>query len=431
MLILQWLDQPEPEPPDPTAPAPPPALWQTLEVGAIPLRRPVLIRLVPARGAVVPRLRRLLDQLRHLLATMACGPLAQPCLEPLRPPLDAANLLEVVLADGQTAVALQPRWEQTLARAERGWVLPILPAAPASAWKSLPPILQQRNIAFWHGEEMEELALTLLARAGVTDLDRRVFISYRRLDTAPMAQQLFDALSRRNISVFLDTVSVEPGVDFQSRLFEQLADKSMVVVLQSPQFSQSAWARKEVEYAIANALSLLIVRLPGLADGDLLPGIGAGDQLDLQDADLRANPSGEPVALNDPALKRLVETILRLHDLQLVARLGSMRRRTLEALERHGQQPGLSGLDAAIHLGSPPRWSLVPTSRPPGIAELHAASRCADPGHGPQRIVVGHAGCLPVERRQQMDWAIEGRNVQYCDVTMLDTLITTLRLDQP
>ena len=44
-----------------------------------------------------------------------------------------------------------------------------------------------------------------------------------------------------------------------------------------------------------------------------------------------------------------------------------------------------------------------------------------------QRIVVGHTGSLPANRRHQIDWAIQGRNVSYCDVTMLDALCETIR----
>ena len=52
----------------------------------------------------------------------------------------------------------------------------------------------------------------ILARAGVTSVDRRVFISYRRVETEPIAGQLFESLTRLNFGVFLDTVSVDPGV---------------------------------------------------------------------------------------------------------------------------------------------------------------------------------------------------------------------------
>jgi hypothetical protein len=389
MLSLQWLEQPEADP-GPFAGDPTP--WQTLQVGRIPLRRPALIRLVAAQATMLPRFQRLLAELRQLLTQMADEPLAPPWSGPLLPAALGANLLEVVLADGHTPVSPQPRWQQALAGGGRAWVLPLLPAEPRTAYETLPSELQRSNIAFWHGEAMAELALTLLARAGVSDLDRRLFISYRRSETQALANQLFAALTARNVSVFLDTVSVEPGVDFQTRLFEQLADQSMLLALQSASFSHSTWTRQEVEFAVANGLPLL---------------------------------SAE-------ALERFMAAILRVHDLELVGQLGQMRQRTLEALRRHGISGRLAQAGVAIHGGgSPPRWSLVPCARPPGIAELYAASSFAEPGHGRQRVVVGRAGSLPLERRQQMDWAIDGRNVQYCDITMLDALIAQLEGPQP
>ena len=427
MLTLQWLDHPETLEPDQAQ------RWHTLQVRGIPLQRPVLIRFSLAQASMLERQRSLLRGLSRLLVRMASvRQLPAPKLARLQAPDAATQLLEVVLADGHTPVAMQPRWQRLLCAGERSWILPLLPARPLTAWQTLPEPLQKLNIAFWNGRELEDLALTVLARAGVSDLDRRVFISYRRADTEPMAQQLFDALSRRNVSVFLDTVSVEPAVDFQARLFEQLADHSMVVVLHSPTFSQSTWARQEVEYALAHRLSLLIVRLPGLAAGDVLQVSRRGDQLDLQVDDLRAPARARPAALKAAGLTRLVTTILQVHDVELIRRLEGIRRRSLMALRRHGLsvQPGLAG--AAIHVqGAATGFSLLPTVRPPDVGDLHAASTGDPASHAPLRIVVGHAANLPAERRALMDWAVDGRNVQYCDVAMLDTLLRQINGSTP
>lgn len=427
MVTLQWLEQPEPLEPDPTQ------RWHTLQVRGVPLQRPVLIRLSLAQASMLERQRSLLQGLLQLLARMAsASQLPAPKLARLQAPDGATQLLEVVLADGHTPVDMQPRWRSLLSAGERGWILPLLPARPLTAWQTLPEPLQKLNIAFWRGKELNDLALTVLARAGVSDLDRRVFISYRRADTEPMAQQLFDALSRRNVSVFLDTVSVEPAVDFQARLFEQLADHSMVVVLHSPTFSQSTWARQEVEYALAHRLSLLIVRMPGLAADDVLRVSRRGDQLDLQADDLRASARGRPAALKVSGLNRLVTTILRVHDVELIRRLKGIRRRSHRAVRRHGftVQPGRAG--AAIHVqGAASDFSLLPTVRPPDVVDLHSASIRDSASHAPLRIVVGHAANLPAERRALMDWAVDGRNVQYCDVAMLDTLLSQINGSTP
>ena len=50
------------------------------------------------------------------------------------------------------------------------------------------------------------------------------FVSY--------ADQLFDALTHARFDVFFDRFRVDPGVDFQRRLTEELAHKSMVLLLE-------------------------------------------------------------------------------------------------------------------------------------------------------------------------------------------------------
>jgi hypothetical protein len=242
-----------------------------------------------------------------------------------------------------------------------------------------------------------------------------------------MADQLFDALSRLNYSVYLDTVSTHPGLDFQNQLFEHLADKSMVVVLQSASFQESRWAMAEVEFALRHGLSLMILRLPDAKDS--LSGCRAGDQLMLERGDLDPT-QGPPFALTPNALDRVLDRINQVHDMELVARRVDMRQRTLVALQRQGLFPLPHSGDVCLHIADAlgqARFSLVPADRPPGFCELYEASTRTTDRHGDQRVVVGNTGSLPAGRRRQMDWAIQGRNVRYCDVTMLDGLCQTIR----
>jgi hypothetical protein len=62
----------------------------------------------------------------------------------------------------------------------------------------------------------------------------RLFLSYRRVDTAGRAGRLFDGLTQRlgSGSVFQDVASVSPGVDFEQALITSLAatDASIVVI---------------------------------------------------------------------------------------------------------------------------------------------------------------------------------------------------------
>jgi hypothetical protein len=417
MLILQWQDQPGAE------------TWQTLRTASPLAHRPVVIHLGLASASVSAAMARLVADILKLLERMGSPAAAQPQPEPLdNGPADAFRL-EAIVGDGITPVPPEPRLVEAAASClDRVWALPLLPAEPPhAASRTLPEELRGQHTVFWQGEAMEALALTVLARAGLTSLDRRVFISYRRIDAEPMAGQLFAALSRMNYSVFLDTVRIQPGLDFQNQLFEHLADKSMLVILQSARLQESSWAMAEVEFARRHDLSRLILRFPDAHEA--LPGIGAGDQLLLQAEELEP-AAGPPFALTPAALQRVVEGINEAHDRELVARRVRIRQRTLEALQQQGLYPVPHTGDACLHLADAqgrPRYSLVPVDRPPGFAELHDASTRSSELHGDQRVVVGHATSLPSSRRRQLDWAIEGRNVRYWDVSVLDQLCQTIR----
>ncbi|MFM9110335.1 MAG: hypothetical protein ACKOPN_07050, partial [Prochlorococcaceae cyanobacterium] len=106
MLTLQWLEQPEPQQPDPAQ------RWSTLRLSAVPLSRPVLIRLTPAQATMQARQRSLVEGLLRLLARMASvARLPSPRLEPLIEPGPGDQLLEVVLGDGRSPVPSQQRWQ--------------------------------------------------------------------------------------------------------------------------------------------------------------------------------------------------------------------------------------------------------------------------------------------------------------------------------
>jgi hypothetical protein len=417
MLILQWQDQPGAE------------KWQTVQTASPLAHRPVVIHLGLASANLASAMGRLVAEILKLLERMGAPAAAQPEPEPLdNGPADAFRL-EAIVGDGVSPVPPEPRLiEAAASLLGTVWALPMLPDEPADAsTTTLPVELSRQHTAFWHGQAIETLALTVLARAGVSSLDRQVFISYRRIDSEPMAGQLFDALSRRNYGVYLDTVSTHPGLDFQSQLFEHLADKSMVVVLHSARFQESRWTMAEVEFALRHDLSLLILLFREAKEP--LPGTRAGDQLLLRSEDL-VSTSGPPFALTPAAVQRVVERINLVHDSELVARRFLMRQRTLEALERQGLTPVPHTTDACLHIADAqgrPCYSLVPADRPPGIAELHDASTRTSDLLGDERVVVGHTGSLPPSRRRQLDWAIKDRNVSYSDVTLLDRLCQEIR----
>lgn len=341
-------------------------------------------------------------------------------------------VLEMIVSDGTASVPLGERARAALHSQEWAWVLPAMPLAGSP--ESLAAPLRAQNIAFWENS-LDELYLTVLARAGVTALDRRIFISYRRVETEPMAGQLFDALSRRNFSVFLDTVSVQPGVDFQASLFEQLADKSMVVLLHSATFSNSRWTMAEADYVKARDLSLLVLRLPDVKTGDPLEQhYRAGDLVELRWEDLDSQqPRTPPYRLKDAALARFLDTILAVHDAEVIERLVRMRQRTIGAFERHGIKYSSAPFGASFYAESncPPgpgcrrkTYNVIPSPRPPGLPQLCDASTY---GTGDRRVVVGHVAAFGKEKLRQLGWAVGGRNVCFRDIELIDEVAAEIK----
>ena len=70
---------------------------------------------------------------------------------------------------------------------------------------------------------MTELSAALLECVGLLRRQRRVFISYRRIESRRAALQLHDMLTGRGFDVFLDTHDIRPGDPFQDVLWHRLA----------------------------------------------------------------------------------------------------------------------------------------------------------------------------------------------------------------
>jgi hypothetical protein len=88
---------------------------------------------------------------------------------------------------------------------------------------------------------------------------RQAFISYKRSESAGVASQLFHELSDRGYRVFLDTASVEAGVNFQNALWSRMADVDLLILLDTPNALKSEWVHKELNRA--HDLGMAVVQL--------------------------------------------------------------------------------------------------------------------------------------------------------------------------
>ena len=143
--------------------------------------------------------------------------------------------------------------------------VPIIPIAmndeePTVAEK-LPESLSQHNAAFWQDDGVS-VAISLLRTLGLVESERKIFISYRRSETSNLADQLHTALVQRGFNVFLDRFSLYPGDHLPHRIEENLADKALVLLLESNGLQQSEWVLREIDYAVHNHIGILALNLP-------------------------------------------------------------------------------------------------------------------------------------------------------------------------
>lgn len=132
--------------------------------------------------------------------------------------------------------------------------------------------------------------------------DRRLFISYKRDDSRRIALQLYEALDARGFDVFLDTHGVPPGADFQAVLWHRLADSDVVVLLDTPNFFESRWAREELTRANATSIQVLHLLWPGRSPP---PEAALSSFLPLEDKDFRDSDFGGDGVLLDSVVKRI------------------------------------------------------------------------------------------------------------------------------
>ena len=225
----------------------------------------------------------------------------------------------------------------------------IQPAIPpvASAWSSrgpkfvdlpvlvgstsvlaLPSSLAGLNALRWTPGDLTG-PLDVLRTAGITAERRRVFISYVRADCDRLAEQVFDGLSKRGFDVFVDRFRLEPGIDFQVRLNEELGRMGTVLVLESKGVRRSTWVQYEVNFARKHGLAILALNLPG---GHKVPGVSALDRLPITTTAFKK--SG--VELKRPALADVVTKIESAHARTERTRAAYMRDNVSRTLARQG-----------------------------------------------------------------------------------------------
>jgi hypothetical protein len=330
---------------------------------------------------------------------------------------DDRQKLLVVVSDGKSGWNVIPNQQWWLSSESDRHILPLFQTG-AHPEKLLPQAVRKVNAYFWR-DSITECRNAVLRAGGITLDSYRVFISYRRLETQPLAEQLFDELNRQGFSVFLDVHSVPPSVQFQRRLGQELTEKGMVVLLESEQF-QSPWTQDEIDVCKRYQIGILAAQMPHARDGKPVAGVAgiAARRIVLTKEDFQTKPE---VIRNDvtdflqwgtlqelgpaSACSKLVQQIRDEHDRALLHRRQEMRdemRRFLTDAKAEDFEWRADGLLSVVSGGR--RYVVWLTSRPAELPDFHVTYGGSQNSLKAKGVLIGPRDLLEPETHLRQDW---------------------------
>lgn len=283
-------------------------------------------------------------------------------------------------------------------------------------------LLHRINAGTWTSSIAETLP-PILARAEITSSISRVFVSYRRLETLPVALQLFDRLVQEGFDVFLDRFSIPTGYDFQRRLNQELEDKSMVVLLESKSLKDSKWTQHEIDFAKRNRLGMLALRMPDVTADAQVASIFPPSRENLEKADFVKPAVYDLIEkvdqwqkLTDDALNRVTARIKVAHADALFQRRYRLRGDVVAALNaEQGVQAQYCAVGPLKVVCGSEEHVVWLTTRPPEVEDFrsvygahHARTSPTEDSRG---IIVGPQAALEPDRMDQLHWL---RKVSQC-----------------
>ena len=150
--------------------------------------------------------------------------------------------------------------------------------------QEVPKVLHPFNGTIYVENKLDNIVNVAFEELRLLRKKRRVFISYKRSESVAVANQLYDALSRHQFDVFLDTYSIRGAADFQAELYHRITDSDVLIQLNSPGFMDSKWCKEEISEANARQVGVLQLNWPNVSES-------AADHLcvsrKLYDADFR------------------------------------------------------------------------------------------------------------------------------------------------
>ncbi len=198
--------------------------------------------------------------------------------------------------------------------------------------RQVPDVVSKYHAFAWeNNDSSREVANIMLENLGLTEKERKVFISYRRSDGTGFAEQLFDKLHRFGFRVFKDDYSIEHGREFQKALLQNMDEIGYLVFVETEEAYTSKWIMQELNYAVKKHYGVAVVRFePKSSDSSALPMLTAttGEALgqtifSVKQSDLRVRkyPGNKQYPVfKGKTLNRIKQFVIDTHAERMVAR---------------------------------------------------------------------------------------------------------------
>lgn len=124
----------------------------------------------------------------------------------------------------------------------------------------IPSALSRMNAMKVVGKkDIPSLINRILVSIDYIEPNRKVFISYKRTDSTKLAHKLYDNLIKNRFIPFLDSYSIDAGVDFQQYLMHELSDSAFFIFINTKHYQDSEYTVAELN--ACNRLQLAVMEI--------------------------------------------------------------------------------------------------------------------------------------------------------------------------
>ncbi len=193
----------------------------------------------------------------------------------------------------------------------------------------IPELIRQMNGKPYSSNDVDKFVNYAFESLRLLRQTRKLFISYRRINSAKIANQLFDALNRCNYDTFLDDYSIAAAQDFQDELNHRLSDCDVLIQLYTENFSNSKWCQEEITNANQKRIGVLAIVWPGQkldAHNELC------EKMLLNDDDI------EDGLLKDGVIEKITHRVESLRARNMAARQDDLVGEFIKEAEKAGRQ---------------------------------------------------------------------------------------------